>query len=341
MEETIRRYGDLLTEPGEKFQYSNLGYGVLEYALETVGERDFASFMEDEVFLPLGLHHTAIVLDAEKEERSMAVRYDRRRSPIPFYDFDHRGASAVYGSVHDLVRFGMFHVGTPLDGQERILSKRALSEMQRPKARMHDGGGYGIGWMVYELEHGGRLVEHGGGMPGVSTLLQLIPSRKIVVVTLASTSTHLARDVAEEVLSELMPRGVRVVGRVPRYRTRGSAKPPRAYRGIWEGEVYTYEGVVPLHLSIDEDTGLSVRLNGRDPVSPVGVVFRGKDVMGVVQVELGTSDTRGAEALRFELSRDGEVLRGTVAAVASGNDGFPLALSHWTVLRKATRDAGS
>jgi len=29
MDETIRRYGNITTPPGERFQYSNLGYGVL------------------------------------------------------------------------------------------------------------------------------------------------------------------------------------------------------------------------------------------------------------------------------------------------------------------------
>ena len=30
MEETIRRYGILVANPNEAYQYSNLGYGVLE-----------------------------------------------------------------------------------------------------------------------------------------------------------------------------------------------------------------------------------------------------------------------------------------------------------------------
>ena len=33
MDETIRRYGNLVTAPGERYQYSNLGYGVIDYVI--------------------------------------------------------------------------------------------------------------------------------------------------------------------------------------------------------------------------------------------------------------------------------------------------------------------
>ncbi len=35
-DETIRRYGNLVTAPGERYQYSNLGYGLLGYVISRV-----------------------------------------------------------------------------------------------------------------------------------------------------------------------------------------------------------------------------------------------------------------------------------------------------------------
>ena len=69
-------------------------------------------------------------------------------------------------------------------------------------------------------------------------------------------------------------------------------------------------------------------------LSGLGVLFHGGRLTGVAEESLGTGDSRSAEALRFSFRRKGDVLRGTVAAVASGDFGFPLALSHWTLLRK-------
>jgi CubicO group peptidase (beta-lactamase class C family) len=94
MDETILRYGNLVTVPGEKYQYSNLGFGVLDYVISRVSGRAYEDFMREEVFLKLGLTHTSIGLGPGLD-RYQAVRYGPDGLPIPFYDFDHR-ASAIY-----------------------------------------------------------------------------------------------------------------------------------------------------------------------------------------------------------------------------------------------------
>ncbi len=60
MAETIRRYGILVTRPGENFQYANLGYGLLEYAIEQTSQSSYAEFVQENVFEPLGMEHSDI-----------------------------------------------------------------------------------------------------------------------------------------------------------------------------------------------------------------------------------------------------------------------------------------
>src|SRR5262245_63407312 len=48
--ETIRRYGILVRPPGERFEYSNLGFGLIDHAITQVSKQDFATFMRIEVF---------------------------------------------------------------------------------------------------------------------------------------------------------------------------------------------------------------------------------------------------------------------------------------------------
>src|SRR4051812_31780772 len=40
--ETIRRYGNLITAPGERSQYSNLGYGMLDYVIARIAGQSYA-----------------------------------------------------------------------------------------------------------------------------------------------------------------------------------------------------------------------------------------------------------------------------------------------------------
>src|SRR5215210_6719647 len=53
-DETIRRYANLITLPGERYQYSNLGYGLLDHVIARLSGQTYANFMRREVFLPLG-----------------------------------------------------------------------------------------------------------------------------------------------------------------------------------------------------------------------------------------------------------------------------------------------
>ncbi|MEX2112703.1 MAG: serine hydrolase domain-containing protein, partial [Pirellulales bacterium] len=161
-DETIRRFGNLMTEPGEHYQYSNLGYGVLDYVIERASGQTYVDFMREHVFLPLGLTHMSVDVGPGLEPHQ-AIRYmpDGRR--IPFYEFDHSGASAVYASAHDLARFAMFHLKEHLPDQRAILSDDAIDEMQRPTTASNPGSSYGIGWGSGIHDHGYRVVQHSGG----------------------------------------------------------------------------------------------------------------------------------------------------------------------------------
>ena len=123
-------------------------------------------FYEDEpytrppmVFLPLGLNHTTVDIGPGLEKHA-AVRYNPENEPIPFYDFDHPGASAVFSSAHDLVRFGMFHLKNRLPEQRRIITNKSIDIMAKESYARPQGNisrkefGYGLGWSVRKNNKG-------------------------------------------------------------------------------------------------------------------------------------------------------------------------------------------
>ncbi len=166
MDETLLHYGNLVTVPGEHYEYSNLGFGVIDSVIARVSGQEYADFMRQEVFVKLGLTHTSIGIGSGLE-KYQAIRYDASGAPIPFYDFDHRGASAVYSSAHDLVRFGMFHLKDHLSDQKAILTDASIDEMHRMTTSEEDDprSGYGIGWGIHDRQDGYHVVSHTGGMP--------------------------------------------------------------------------------------------------------------------------------------------------------------------------------
>jgi CubicO group peptidase (beta-lactamase class C family) len=142
MDTTILRYGNLITPPGENYQYSNLGYGLIDYVISHVSRKSYVDFMREQVFLPLGLTHTSVNVGPGLSAYA-AQRYATDGTPIPFYDFDHPGASAIFASAHDLALYGMFQLKEHLAGQKRILTGESIDEMHRPTMKTGPHSGYG------------------------------------------------------------------------------------------------------------------------------------------------------------------------------------------------------
>jgi hypothetical protein len=205
------------------------------------------------VFQPLGMKRTSI--GTGRGLTDAAVRYDDSLKAVPYYDFDHRGASAVWTTAHELVRFGMFHMRDHLPDEKAILSDSTIVAMQHVRTPGDTAHGYALGWLVDE-DHGFRRVSHTGGMPGVSTVLQLFPTEDLAVVALSNQTNPIPFMVASEIESVLLPgRAQAIVAEraTQQGRTRTAFASPADLVGDWSGTMRTYQGTVPISLRVKAD----------------------------------------------------------------------------------------
>ncbi|MGI8554411.1 MAG: serine hydrolase domain-containing protein [Dehalococcoidia bacterium] len=337
MDETILHYGNLVTGPAERFKYSNLGYGILDYVIARVSGTSYADFLRKEVFLPLGLHRSAVGVPPELAPFA-AKRYGADNVAYPAYDFDHRGGSAVYASAHDLVRFGMFHLRQYRSDQKAILTDRSLDEMQVATAQQDDDAGYGIGWRVCPT-----WIEHDGGMGGVSALLRLVPTAGIVVAAVTNSSRESPLSpgrIVEDVVNLLLP---------PTPGTRNSEPAssvsvpsgPTDLLGIWRGTVHTYGGDMPFQLNVLPSGEMHAQLGQQLEALVNSVTYENGYLNGEMVGEIGTPDAyRRPHFVWLDLKRRDNVLTGALIAVAAidGRGGTPQrlghALNHWAELSK-------
>jgi CubicO group peptidase (beta-lactamase class C family) len=345
IEETIRRYGNLVARPGERFRYSNLGYGVLEHLIEQVSGAPFEHVVRTTVFEPLGLRDTFVAGPGERPDRPRAVPYDPDGRPLVFYDFDHRGGSAMFGSAHDLVRFGSFHLNRPLPGTVPILSRRSLDEMHRPLVPTDTSGHYGLGWRIDDGPHGYRTISHSGGMPGVSTLLTLIPSERVAIAVLANSRTPLPEEVTRRILDRLLPRVelrfssaaplAPAPSRPPAVSPGRRFTPPRRIVGRWEGAASTYAGEVPISVDIHRQGEARVAIGAGTPAGVISARFSEGYLHVIARGSLGTPEAdRLPHVLLLTLKLRGRVLNGAVTSVASPRNRAGYALSHWVELTR-------
>lgn len=345
IDETIRRYGNLMTAPGEKYQYANLGYGILDYVISRLSGKSYPDFMREEVFLPLDMTHTSVDIGPGLE-KYQAVRYGSDGLPIPFYDFDHPGASAVFSSVQDLVRFGMFHLKGRLPDQKAILSDETIDEMQQPTMDIDNNLGYGIGWRGSEDNMGYRSVGHNGGMGGVSTTLMLIPSEKLAVVVLSNFSSSLPDQISKEILSVMLPQYAKkreLSETQKRQREDKTQEPEPSFEpipellGKWIGSVHTYKGEMPLTFWFKESGDVHAQLGEQLKTLLNDVNFKDGYLEGRMMGDIGTEDAnRRPYHLHLTLKLRENMLNGAVTAISLPGCRRGNALSHWVELFKSS-----
>lgn len=330
MDEAILRYGNLVTAPGEKYQYSNLGYGALDYIIQRVSGQSYADFMRREVFIPLGLTRTSVRIGPGLEAFA-ATRYGPDGLPIPLYDFDSPGSAAVYSSAHDLVRFGMFHLKAHLPDQRAILSDASIDEMHRRTSDGWGGSGYSVGFAI-ESANGYRTVGHSGGMGGVSTQMRLFPEQKLAVVVLSNSSSELPYTVSDRILAKLLPNwsGVKRKGWHPP----AFAMTPEL-QGTWKGKLATYVADVPVELQFLPNGEVHAKFDDQLPALVDKPYFENGVFHGALAVRIGTPDTeRQRYTTTLSLKLRGDVLNGTADVLGNDTPRVGSELGHWMELNK-------
>jgi len=340
MDEVIRRYGNLVFPPGERFHYSNLDYGILGYVISRVSGKSYPDFMRAQVFRPLGMNHSCVI-DCSGLEKFRATRYFLDGARLPNYTTPHPAAADIYASVHDLIRFGMFHLKSNLPDQKSLLPDEAIDEMQRSTVPMGGGNSYGIGWVVGRDAKGRRRVSHGGAAAGVDTQLTLVPEKQLAVAVLINTNIdgHISGEIADAVLNLLLgdtlsapPAAPASVQAAPAEKSRL----PGNLLGTWKGLVHTYKGDLPISLSFEESGQVQAKLGDQPKVSVSNArlengTFTGRMMTG----DIGTHDAnRRPYYLDWNIVLRGEVLNGVLYAIGH-HPSRGVLLGHWVELKKS------
>ncbi|MEM7415256.1 MAG: serine hydrolase domain-containing protein [Gemmatimonadota bacterium] len=201
--------------PGARYQYSNIGYGVLGLALSRAAGRPFMELVDEVIFEPLGMTGSDfIVVGAELEPR-LARGYSLRDGVVsgeqPAREHAGRGYKVpnggVYSTVADLGRFLGALAGVP---GLRILSEESRQRVLTVQTPESDERGYGLGVQLVPV--GDRLAAaHGGSVAGYNAYMVVEPHSGIGVILLRNYtggSTNLG-GVSRELLSALVATGAR------------------------------------------------------------------------------------------------------------------------------------
>lgn len=165
-----------LTAPvGSKHQYFNLGYSVLAYLVEIISGESYADYLQEHIFVPLGMKATtadpsAAINLAQGYSRLFGFAIPMQQS-VPLYAV---GEGYIISTAKDMARYAI----AMQNGGAGLVSPEMIQRIFTPGE-----GSYGMGWIVVD---GGTKIYHGGANETFRTEVNLYPERERALVLLTN-----------------------------------------------------------------------------------------------------------------------------------------------------------
>jgi CubicO group peptidase (beta-lactamase class C family) len=196
--------GALIHVAGERFHYSNLGFGALGQVVARLRGRSWWDCVQAELLMPLGMMRTAYLPPSPFAQGYAVHPFADLVTAEPHTDTaDLAPAGQLWSTVGDLVILGNFLI----NGHAAVLDATWTARMIRWQSSAEPAGevvdafrsGYGLGVMIQQVR-GTRRVGHFGSMPGFLAGLLAEPGTGRVGVSLgnATAGAIVAPDLLDE-----------------------------------------------------------------------------------------------------------------------------------------------
>jgi CubicO group peptidase (beta-lactamase class C family) len=192
--------------PGTSWSYSNLGFLTLGIVIHKVTGEFYGDFLQERIFLPLGMDTTRIISE-EDIIPNRAAGYRMMKGELKNQEWvapklNTTADGSLYFSILDLAKWD-----AALD-TEKILKRSSLEQMWTV-AKLSNGqansGHYGFGWFIRD-KNGHHIIGHEGEWQGFVTYILRRVDDKLTVVILTNLAgakpERIADHVAEMYLSE-------------------------------------------------------------------------------------------------------------------------------------------
>jgi CubicO group peptidase (beta-lactamase class C family) len=170
--------------PGERLNYSNLGYTALGRVIEKVAGRSYEAQLREAILAPLGMKDSGCDRrETPREDRATGYLFDPAGGVQPA-DYTDSGSDFAAGGLYSTAEDMALWVKGLLAG--RVVSPDTLEKAWTPVAL--DGGrkgAYGYGFMLVPYR-GLREAGHGGDISGFNSYVAIYPAEKLAVVVLSN-----------------------------------------------------------------------------------------------------------------------------------------------------------
>lgn len=173
-------------QAGSAYKYSNSGYSLLGYIIESASGKTYWEFLRERIYKPLGMNRTAD-RDPQFIIRNRATGYEWENDHLVGRDYeltDLFSAGAIVSTVDDLAKW----VTALRD--ESILRNSSKQASYKPFLLTNgETSTYGFGWNIVDFR-GQHILRHGGQTAGFAANISQYVDSDISIVVLTNLGTQ-------------------------------------------------------------------------------------------------------------------------------------------------------
>jgi CubicO group peptidase (beta-lactamase class C family) len=164
---------------GEKYEYSNLGFGLPGYTLSILYRRSYTVLLKEIVFSKYQM--TSSLTNRNTIENRFVKGLDAQGNETVNWDFEvFSGAGGILSTVTDMAKFATARFDAK--NQELTLTRTTMFTV-------NENLKVGLGWNIIKTGSGKDIYKHNGGTGGYSSSIALNIESKNSAVLLSNLST--------------------------------------------------------------------------------------------------------------------------------------------------------
>ncbi|MFX0181926.1 MAG: serine hydrolase domain-containing protein [Candidatus Hodarchaeota archaeon] len=193
----------LISPPGEKYYYSNIGMDLVAYLLEKITGNNYPDYLREVIKQPLGMKRLACGSIEARQHENLAIGTLGKRE-CKFNIALAYGCGGIYLGVEDFAKFVQFLLNNGKVDGKQVLNANLIEQMHTTQYDAPIGQTYGLGVIIHESSSP-RIFEHPGGGFGYNAAMRWILDEDIgIVVQTNQEYQEFTNQVAEKALNLIL-----------------------------------------------------------------------------------------------------------------------------------------
>ena len=176
----------LTRDPGEKYEYSNLGVGLLGHALSLRAGKDYETLVRERILKPLKMDNTAVTFTPAMKAH-LAAGHDPSLKPAANWDIATlTGAGAIRSTANDMLKFVAAYLGYT----QSPLAAAMKTQLATRRSTTIPDVEIALNWHILK-KYDREIVWHNGGTGGYHSFVGFDLKSRTGVVVLSNSANDI------------------------------------------------------------------------------------------------------------------------------------------------------